>query len=238
MTDLVDAQAVLKIVLKMERRTVISPPSVLLVDVNGSHGTEESTPHQRQTSGADSRIGPGCGNHGICVKILANCHPERNGVERRIYSAGSFAEFRLSEANVLRMTSEELSMTSEGLRMTTCGTAKSRHHKECEDGESADNPGQRKTDRRNYRRSILVRKYSRVFFNPSTRSTFAFQPRRVTARVTSGWRIFGSSSGSGGNVILPLLPVSCRISFANCSIGISSELPMLTGSFSADMSNR
>ena len=46
-------------------------------------------------------------------------------------------------------------------------------------------------------RQICPRKYSSVFVSPSSRPTFGSHFNSVRARVMSGWRTFGSSSGSG-----------------------------------------
>ena len=43
----------------------------------------------------------------------------------------------------------------------------------------------------------FFRKYSSVFVSPSSRPTLGSHPSSVRARVMSGWRTFGSSSGSG-----------------------------------------
>jgi len=50
-------------------------------------------------------------------------------------------------------------------------------------------------------------KYSIVFLIPSSKSTRGSQPRTSLARVISGWRTFGSSTGSGLNSIFDFVPV-------------------------------
>ena len=45
--------------------------------------------------------------------------------------------------------------------------------------------------------NLSLRKYASVFCSPSSSPTFGSQPRSVRARVMSGCRTFGSSSGSG-----------------------------------------
>src|SRR5262245_61525934 len=73
------------------------------------------------------------------------------------------------------------------------------------------------------------RYHSIVFFSPSSTGTRGSHPSTSFARVMSGLRVFGSSSGSGRYSILLRLPVSRRIIFANSRMVISFGLPMLTG---------
>ena len=52
------------------------------------------------------------------------------------------------------------------------------------------------------------------------------------ARVMSGWRTCGSSTGSASNTISLLEPVTCRTAWASSSIVNSPGLPMFTGTCS------
>ena len=73
---------------------------------------------------------------------------------------------------------------------------------------------------------------------PSSNSTLGSQPRIFFARVMSGWRTFGSSTGSGLYLIFDFVPVMRMISSANCLIVISRGLPMFTGSWIAHCESR
>ncbi len=73
-----------------------------------------------------------------------------------------------------------------------------------------------------------------VICRPSRSSTFGSQPSSSRARVMSGRRCFGSSTGSGLKTISDLLPVSVDHSSANSRMVTSFGLPMLTGSWKSD----
>src|SRR5438552_10652971 len=75
------------------------------------------------------------------------------------------------------------------------------------------------------------RKYSIVFLIPSSKLTRGSQLRTFFARVMSGWRTFGSSTGNGLCSIVDFAPVIRMISSANCLMVISRGLPRLTGSW-------
>src|SRR5579859_4213849 len=64
---------------------------------------------------------------------------------------------------------------------------------------------------------------------PSRRGTWGFQPSNVAARVMSGLRCTGSSSGSGTKASSEDDPVTSRTSSASSSIVNSAGLPMLIG---------
>ncbi len=70
-----------------------------------------------------------------------------------------------------------------------------------------------------------------VSVRPVSRSTTGFQPRRCQARVMSGRRCLGSSTGRGWKVSVLLEPVRRTIRSANSLIVSSFGLPMLTGSW-------
>ena len=77
----------------------------------------------------------------------------------------------------------------------------------------------------------LLRKYSSVRGRPSASGTFGSQPRSVRARVMSGWRTLGSSTGSG-RVDDPAARAGERDDRARRAGGSSARcgLPMFTGS--------
>src|SRR5262249_23699501 len=75
-----------------------------------------------------------------------------------------------------------------------------------------------------------VRNQSMVRRSPSSVSTRGSQPSSARARVMSGWRTLGSSSGSGPNTISLVEPVTRTMRLARSSNVISCGLPMLTGS--------
>src|SRR5262249_33639091 len=77
---------------------------------------------------------------------------------------------------------------------------------------------------------LRVRNHSMVSRSPSSVSTRRPQPGRVGARVMSGWRPFGSSSGRGPNTISLAEPVTRTMRLASSSRVISCGLPMFTGS--------
>ena len=66
---------------------------------------------------------------------------------------------------------------------------------------------------------------------PSSKSTFGSQPSRVLARVMSGWRTFGSSTGKGLYSSCDFVPVRRWMCSPNALIVISRGLPMFTGSW-------
>src|SRR3954465_10524155 len=70
------------------------------------------------------------------------------------------------------------------------------------------------------------------------RSTSGSQPSRSRARVMSGWRTCGSSTGSASNTISERDSVSSTTSWAISSSDSSAGLPMLTGSWSPDSARR
>src|SRR5487761_1222917 len=77
------------------------------------------------------------------------------------------------------------------------------------------------------------RKYSRVRRRPSSRATRGSQPSRLRARLMSGRRCFGSSTGSSLNSMVLLEPARRTIVWARSRTVTSWGLPRLTGSSSA-----
>src|SRR5262249_1171617 len=75
----------------------------------------------------------------------------------------------------------------------------------------------------------LSRKYPMVWPSPSSSPTFGSQPRIVRARLMSGWRCFGSSTGSGRKTISLDDLVSALMRSANWRIVTSAGLPQFTG---------
>src|SRR6202022_1281626 len=73
------------------------------------------------------------------------------------------------------------------------------------------------------------RKYSSVRRSPSSRPPSGCQPSLVRARVMSGWRRVGSSTGKGPCTISLFAPASLMIVSASCSMVTSCGLPRLTG---------
>ena len=65
--------------------------------------------------------------------------------------------------------------------------------------------------------------------SPSSSPTFGSQPRMLRARVMSGWRCFGSSTGSGRKTISLADLVNALMRSANCRIVTSAGLPQFTG---------
>src|SRR5881392_1992602 len=75
----------------------------------------------------------------------------------------------------------------------------------------------------------LSRKNWIVRRSPSSRPMRGSQPSSFRARVMSGCRTFGSSSGSGRNTTALLLPASRMIVRANSRIVTSCGFPQFTG---------
>src|SRR5262249_38966613 len=82
------------------------------------------------------------------------------------------------------------------------------------------------------------RKYSTVLATPSRTGTFGVQPRSVHARVMSGRRTLGSSSGKSRYTMGDLVPVNSTTISANCFTVYSSGLPIFVGSASPFMNRR
>ena len=72
-------------------------------------------------------------------------------------------------------------------------------------------------------------KYSMVLVIQMSRFTWGSHPKIFFAKVMSGWRWMGSSSGNGFYVILLLELVSCTISFAKSNMVTSSGFPIFKG---------
>src|SRR4029079_5161355 len=73
-------------------------------------------------------------------------------------------------------------------------------------------------------------KYSMVFLSPSPSAPCGSQPpRSFRARVMSGCRTFGSSTGRGRKTISLLLFVSALMRSANSRMVVSIGLPQFTG---------
>ena len=83
------------------------------------------------------------------------------------------------------------------------------------------------------RAASFVLKYSIVLPRPSSSETFGAHSRIVVARVMSGLRTFGSSTGSGLWTMRLDDPVSRRIVRAISSMVSSCGLPMLMGSLAS-----
>src|SRR3954454_9164546 len=80
--------------------------------------------------------------------------------------------------------------------------------------------------------------WSIVLRRPSRRSTSGSQPSRSFAREMSGWRTFGSSTGSASKTISERDSVNSITVLAISSSVISFGLPMFTGSCTPDSASR
>src|SRR5262249_4454163 len=84
----------------------------------------------------------------------------------------------------------------------------------------------------------FFRNQSTVSRSPSSVSTRGSHPSSARARPISGWRTFGSSTGSGRNTISLRDAVRRMIRLASSSRVISWGFPMLTGSFTGASMSR
>ena len=74
--------------------------------------------------------------------------------------------------------------------------------------------------------------------SPSSSATSGSQPSTCRARVMSGWRTWGSSTGSASKTISLGEPVTLSTAFASSSSVNSSGLPMFTGRCSSLVASR
>src|SRR5690606_14494261 len=86
--------------------------------------------------------------------------------------------------------------------------------------------------------SSVARNQSMVRRRPSARSTFGSQPSTARARLMSGLRTVGSSSGRGTYSSGLSEPTRSRTSSASSVIDTSHGLPMFTGPASRECSSR
>src|SRR5262249_12482936 len=87
-------------------------------------------------------------------------------------------------------------------------------------------------------RSSVWRNHSIACRSPSSTSTRGSQPRSVRARVMSGCRILGSSTGSAWKTMGLALPARRMTRFASSRSVISCGFPRLTGSWTSDCIRR